>query len=118
MDIPCVVYWSTRTMTALLAMLTNGRMRFFELDFPPMATLTIRNLPDEVRQRLRMRAARAGRSMEAEVRAILCQASNEAAPTETPESLQAWVDSLYGQQKPSGVVDDLINERRREAAGE
>lgn len=83
-----------------------------------MATLTIRNLPDEVRQRLRMRAARAGRSMEAEVRAILCQASNEGAPTETPESLQAWVDKLYGQQKPSGVVDDLINERRREAAGE
>jgi len=83
-----------------------------------MATLTIRNLPDEVRQRLRMRAARAGRSMEAEVRAILCQVSSEGVSPETPESLQAWVDELYGQQKPSSVVDDLINERRREATEE
>lgn len=36
-----------------------------------MATLTIRNLDDEVREKLRIRAARRGRSMEAEVRAIL-----------------------------------------------
>jgi plasmid stability protein len=36
-----------------------------------MATLTIRNLSDELRGRLRVRAARHGRSMEAEVRAIL-----------------------------------------------
>ena len=36
-----------------------------------MATLTIRDLDDEVRDQLRIRAARHGRSMEAEVRAIL-----------------------------------------------
>lgn len=36
-----------------------------------MATLTIRGLDDETRDRLRIRAARHGRSMEAEVRAIL-----------------------------------------------
>jgi plasmid stability protein len=36
-----------------------------------MATLTIRDLDDELRDRLRVRAARHGRSMEAEVRAIL-----------------------------------------------
>lgn len=36
-----------------------------------MATLTIRGLDDETRARLRVRAARNGRSMEAEVRAIL-----------------------------------------------
>ena len=36
-----------------------------------MATLTIRDLDDELRARLRVRAARHGRSMEAEVRAIL-----------------------------------------------
>ena len=40
-----------------------------------MAVLTIRNLPDEVRDRLRLRAAQSGRSMEAEVRDILAQAS-------------------------------------------
>jgi plasmid stability protein len=36
-----------------------------------MATLTIRDLDDEIRDQLRVRAARHGRSMEAEVRAIL-----------------------------------------------
>lgn len=36
-----------------------------------MATLTIRDLDDELRARLRIRAALHGRSMEAEVREIL-----------------------------------------------
>lgn len=36
-----------------------------------MAMLTVRNLPDEVHRALRVRAARNGQSMEAEVRAIL-----------------------------------------------
>ncbi len=36
-----------------------------------MAALSIRNLDDEVKHRLHVRAARHGRSMEAEARAIL-----------------------------------------------
>ncbi len=36
-----------------------------------MASMTIRNLPEETHQALRMRAAQNGRSTEAEVRAIL-----------------------------------------------
>lgn len=36
-----------------------------------MATLTVRGLDDELHARLRIRAAQHGRSMEAEVRAIL-----------------------------------------------
>ncbi len=36
-----------------------------------MATLTIRDLDDELKAQLRIRAAEHGRSMEAEVRAIL-----------------------------------------------
>lgn len=36
-----------------------------------MAMLTIRNIPDEVHRALRVRAARRGHSMEAEVREIL-----------------------------------------------
>ncbi len=39
-----------------------------------MATLTIRNLPDEVHRSLRGRAALHGRSTEAEVRALLEEA--------------------------------------------
>jgi antitoxin FitA len=39
-----------------------------------MATLTIRGLDDDTKARLRVRAARHGRSMEAEVRIILAEA--------------------------------------------
>ena len=42
-----------------------------------MSALTVRNLDDHVKQRLRVRAARHGRSMEAEVRAILVEAVGE-----------------------------------------
>jgi plasmid stability protein len=39
-----------------------------------MATITVRNLEDEVQRRLKRRAAKNGRSMEAEARAILTEA--------------------------------------------
>ncbi len=39
-----------------------------------MASVSIRDLDDGVRERLRTRAARNGRSMEAEIRAILADA--------------------------------------------
>jgi plasmid stability protein len=83
-----------------------------------MATLNIRNLPDEVHARLRIRAARAGRSMEAEARAILTGACGPEEPTMDATALQGWVDELYADQLPRGVVDGLIAERRREAARE
>jgi antitoxin FitA len=47
-----------------------------------MASLTIRNLDDSVKKRLRVRAAGNGRSLEAEVRAILSQ--NAHAPLSSP----------------------------------
>lgn len=48
-----------------------------------MAALSIRDLDDDVRERLRIRAARHGRSMEAEVRAILTSAVAEPQPGQT-----------------------------------
>ncbi|WP_159841560.1 FitA-like ribbon-helix-helix domain-containing protein [Nocardia sp. CY41] len=47
-----------------------------------MARLTVRDLPDEVREALRVRAAQHGRSTEAEVRAILIEAVTPVAPVE------------------------------------
>jgi plasmid stability protein len=44
-----------------------------------MAAVSIRNLDEMVRERLRMRAAAHGRSMEAEMRAILIAAVEEPA---------------------------------------
>jgi len=78
--------------------------------------LNIRNLPDEVHSRLRVRAARHGRSMEAEARAILTAACPP--ESDTAASLPEWVTELYEGKKPSGVVEDLIRERRRESASE
>lgn len=42
-----------------------------------MAAIVVRNLDEDVKRRLRMRAARHGQSMEAEVRAILEEAVRE-----------------------------------------
>jgi plasmid stability protein len=39
-----------------------------------MAAVTVRNLPDEVLRALKLRAAKEGRSTEAEIRAILAEA--------------------------------------------
>ena len=83
-----------------------------------VASITVRNLPDEVRKRLRQRAARAGHSMEAEIREILTNASLADDRKASSQSLREWVERLYKGRKPSGVVDDLIAERRRQAASE
>lgn len=45
-----------------------------------MAAVSIRDLDDSVREKLRLRAARHGRSMEAEMRAILTAAVSDEDP--------------------------------------
>ena len=45
-----------------------------------MASITIRNLDDEVKRRLRVRAAENGRSMEEEARDVLRRAVGEVPP--------------------------------------
>lgn len=52
-----------------------------------MATMTIRNLDDEVKARLRVRAAQHGRSMEEEARNILKAALEQEAPPATGAAL-------------------------------
>jgi antitoxin FitA len=83
-----------------------------------MATLSIRALPDAVRDRLRVRAARAGRSMEAEARAILIETCTEEEPVYSVTDLQQWVDDLYGASRPADVTGELIAQRRAEASRE
>ncbi|MET9317433.1 plasmid stabilization protein [Kribbella sp. NPDC003505] len=51
-----------------------------------MAAITVRNLDDKIKHRLRVRAARHGRSMEAEARAIIVEAVGE--DEEEPNILQ------------------------------
>ncbi len=62
-----------------------------------MASITIRNLDDDLKQRLRLRAAEHGRSMEEEVRGILRQAlSDAAAPRNLAAAIRARVAPLGG----------------------
>jgi plasmid stability protein len=83
-----------------------------------MAILNIRNLPEEVHRRLRVRAAKAGRSMEAEARAILTETCSTEEIRQSASALQHWVDGLYGTRKPRKVAERLIAERRKESAKE
>jgi plasmid stability protein len=53
-----------------------------------MASITIRNLDDDIKQRLRVRAAERGRSMEEEAREILRRVMAEGAP---PRNLAAAI---------------------------
>jgi plasmid stability protein len=58
-----------------------------------MASLTVRNLDPQVKERLRVRAARHGRSMEDEVRRIL---QDITALPEPQEDLATIAQNLFG----------------------
>ena len=62
--------------------------------------ITIRKLPDEAKQRLRMRAASHGRSMEAEARTILLDA------LERPDRVDlSWIEQLIAVGNELGGVE-------------
>ena len=65
-----------------------------------MATMTIRNLDDDLKMQLRVRAARHGQSMEEEARSILRTALKA-------ESLsgQSLVDSIRSMVEPYGGIE-------------
>ncbi len=65
-----------------------------------MATLTIRNLPDRVRDRLRVRAAENGRSMEAEARMILEESLIEPGKVDL-----SWVEAIIELGNEFGGIE-------------
>lgn len=67
--------WSLLALIALQSVRSMHTLR-------AMAALTIRKLDEDVKTRLRVRAARNGRSMEEEARVILAEVLDE--PRETP----------------------------------
>ncbi|WP_440225104.1 FitA-like ribbon-helix-helix domain-containing protein [Dokdonella sp. MW10] len=68
-----------------------------------MATMTIRNLGDDVKARLRVRAAQHGRSMEEEARSILRAALiSESKPAATGSALVADIRALV---EPFGGIE-------------
>lgn len=65
-----------------------------------MASITIRKLDDEVKQRLRIRAAKAGRSMEEEARLILTHETQKNPSSYLDGSaLLARMESLFADER-------------------
>ena len=61
-----------------------------------MASITVRNLPDEVHRALRMRAAAHGRSTEAEVREILATVALPEGRLEIGSELRKFAKTFGG----------------------
>ena len=74
-----------------------------------MATLLIRKLDDDLKARLRQRAADHGRSMEEEARTILRQAMSSEAPRRTGADLVKAFQDAFG---PLGGVELDIPRRK------
>jgi plasmid stability protein len=77
-----------------------------------MATLTIRNLPQDVYDRLRARAAANRRSMEAEAREVIAKSIP---PKLTPEQALHNLQEMMKNVKPKhgdSLVDEFLAERR------
>lgn len=76
-----------------------------------MATILVRNLSDETKERLRRRAFRQRRSLAAEVRAIVDRAAQEG--TEEAEPFPDW---FIRMTRPGIDLDEAIEENRRTRA--
>ncbi len=83
-----------------------------------MAMLNLRNVPEVTHRQLRVRAAQHGRSMESEARAIIEESLRPAPAGGGAAALPMWVERLYRGSCPRDVVDELLRERRQEAAKE
>ena len=70
-----------------------------------MASITIRNLDEDIKKRLRLQAAEHGRSMEEEVRVILRESVN--ADTE-PQNLAGFIRDCFA---PAGGVELELPQR-------
>jgi plasmid stability protein len=75
-----------------------------------MASMTIRNLDEETKRRLRLRAAANGHSLEAEARDILKRGATEA-PSARPRSGQDLFTKIRRLVEPFGGIDLVVPAR-------
>ncbi len=82
-----------------------------------MAQLIVRKLDDAVKERLKVRAKKHGRSLEAEARAILEEAVNGASPSERQAKKEKDFGTLMHERfKRSGFTDEEYAEFERHLA--
>ena len=75
--------WKTWSVPSIACNASNAYNAAFGVEGAAMTTLTIRNLDERLKGRLRVRAATRGRSMEEEARQILRAVLNESEPAST-----------------------------------
>jgi plasmid stability protein len=73
-----------------------------------VAQLVVRNLPDEVKERLKRRAKSHGRSLEAEVRALLAEAAENDPDAGSCEDARGVGDLVYERFKDVGLTEDEL----------
>lgn len=74
-----------------------------------MPNLSIKDVPEEIAQALRQRAASNHRSLQGELMAIITAAASQAREAAAPEA----VSPLQGWRRGTRTIEDLIEERRR-----
>jgi len=74
----------------------------------PMAQLTVREIDDDTRERLKARAVRNGRSLEAEARAILEEAASEEARAVLRNDERGFGDLMYERFKDTGLTEEEL----------
>ncbi|MCA9003124.1 MAG: Arc family DNA-binding protein [Planctomycetes bacterium] len=81
-----------------------------------MADLMLRNLDDKLKQRLRERAARHGRSMAAELCAIVAEALARPEPTDPVEEFKRVAAKVRGLSagRPQTLSEELLRQSRDE----
>jgi plasmid stability protein len=80
-----------------------------------MASLVVRRLSEATKERLRQRAARHRRSLEAEVRAILERAAQESAVGSA--EAEPFPDWFIRMTRPGIDLDEAIEENRKPHEG-
>lgn len=79
-----------------------------------MATFTVRQVPDEVRENVRQAAAARGVSMEQELRDLIQRTYAGGGSAERPPSLRGRARDLLAARGASLTVDDFLEERRQD----
>jgi antitoxin FitA len=73
-----------------------------------MAQLIVREIDDDTRERLKARAVRNGRSLEAEARSILEEAASEEARPVLRNDERGFGDLMYERFKDAGLTEDEL----------
>ncbi len=76
-----------------------------------MATLTVRNVPEETVRKVKVAAAQKGKSMEAELRSLIDATYRKQASI---AEVQDRIRAMYGGKLPENTVDRFLAERHKD----